>query len=203
MLDEINARLASTLPAPEPAELASYDGELNIPLEMLPFPVAELRPAAVLIPIVARDEPCVLFTQRTNTLRAHAGQISFPGGGAEADDRDAVATALRETEEEVGISANYIEIAGYLDPHISVSGFCVTPVVGVVQPGFEIRADPTEVADVFEVPLAHVLNPENHQCRSGRYRDREVHYFVIQYQSRMIWGLTANMLVNLYRKLHA
>ena len=202
MVAEIVRRLSQKLPVPTPADLSDYNGELNLPLELLPMPLHQLRPAAVLVPIIKRSSgPTVLLTQRTSHLRAHAGQISFPGGGAEPEDVDAVATALREAYEEVGIPTHAVEIAGFLDPHVTVSGYCVTPVVGFVDPDFRIVADPGEVAEVFEVPLEHVLNAENHQIRTGRFKNKELSYYVIQYQHRTIWGATAGMLVNLHRKL--
>jgi 8-oxo-dGTP pyrophosphatase MutT (NUDIX family) len=162
-------------------------------------------PAAVLVPLVERAEGfTILFTQRTADLKSHAGQISFPGGRLEPADPDAVAGALRETAEEIGLDASHIEILGRLDPYVTVTGYEVTPVVGAVTPPFELKADPTEVADIFEVPLAFFLDPANHQ-RHSRVINAGIEraYYAIPYGDRYIWGATAGMLINLYEVLTA
>lgn len=157
-----------------------------------------LREAAVLVPLVDREGGCtVLFTQRTANLAAHAGQISFPGGRREATDRDPEDTALRETEEEIGIGRDRIETFGRLDTYVTRTGFRVTPVVGVVRPPFALRPDPTEVADVFEVPLAFILDPQNPQRHSREHLGMQRFFYAFPYQQRYIWGATAGMLVNL------
>ena len=162
----------------------------------------ELRPAAVLIPLVEHDDGLtVLLTQRTNHLANHAGQVSFPGGGAEQQDADPVATALRETEEELGLASSHIEIAGFLDLYQTVTGFLVTPVVGFVKPGFELEPDPFEVAEVFEVPLSFILDPRNHHRESRMFRGERRYFYVLPYQNYYIWGATAAMLVSFYKKL--
>ena len=162
----------------------------------------ELKSAAVLVPLVERsDGITVLLTQRTDHLANHAGQVSFPGGGAEQQDADPVATALRETEEELGLASSYIEIAGFLDLYQTVTGFLVTPVVGFVKPEFDLRPDPFEVAEVFEVPLSFVLDPRNHQRQSRMFRGKRRHFYVIPYKNYYIWGATAAMLVSFYKKL--
>lgn len=202
MQELISRRLAGTRQAPPPGELAFSDVALNLPLETLPFPPEDLRAASVLVPLVERPEGLrVLLTRRAGNLRAHAGQISFPGGQAEARDRDAVSTALRETQEETGIEPGYVRVTGYLDPYVTMTGFCVTPVVGFVRPGFTLRLDTLEVADVFEVPLAHLLDPAQHQIRQIERNGRVLSYYRIEYEDRVIWGATAGMLVNLYEKL--
>lgn len=204
MQERIRRRLAGTREAPPPHELAGYPGDLNISLDRLPVAPEELRRAAVLVPLVERAAGLqLLLTQRTRHLRQHAGQVSFPGGQAEPGDRDAVATALRETREETGIDAAFVRVTGYLDPYVTVTGFCVTPVVGFVRPGFTLRPDEVEVADVFEVPLEFVLDPANHQLRRAERDGRRLRYYVIEYRERVIWGATAGMLVNLYEKLRA
>lgn len=163
-----------------------------------------LTPAAVLVPIVERaGGMTVLLTQRTDHLNDHPGQISFPGGRAEARDDGPVDTALRETEEEIGLERRHIEVVGLLDVYETVTGFSVTPVVGLVTPGFSLTLDEFEVAEAFEVPLAFVLDPDNHERHSRVYNGIERHYYVLPYEGHHIWGATAGMLVNLYRRLHA
>ena len=140
----------------------------------------------------------VLLTQRTDDMPSHAGQIAFPGGRRQADDADAVATALRETEEEVGLSRRFIDVVGAVDPYRTGTGYEITPIVGIVRPGFTIHADPREVADVFEVPLEHFLDEVNHKIGSRMYNGRERRYYAMPYGERYIWGATAGMLKNLH-----
>jgi 8-oxo-dGTP pyrophosphatase MutT (NUDIX family) len=162
----------------------------------------ELRPAAVLIPIVARDnELTVLLTQRTAHLKAHSGQVSFPGGKAEPGDLSEESTALRETLEEIGLASERVELLGRLSRYHTRTGFRVTPVVGVVTPPFELRPDVQEVEEVFEVPLSFLLDPANHQRHSRELQGRQVPYFAIPYGRHYIWGATAAMLINFYRFL--
>ncbi len=162
-------------------------------------------PAAVLVPLVEREGGfTVLLTQRTADLKAHAGQISFPGGKLEAFDADAAAGALRETAEEIGLAPTHIEILGQLDPYMTVTNFAVTPVVGAVTPPFDLTPDPVEVADIFEVPLAFFLDPANHQRHSRKIAEGVVRgYYAMPYGDRYIWGATAGMLINLYDVLTA
>lgn len=161
-----------------------------------------LTPAAVLFPIVLRDgAQTVLFTQRTAHLRDHAGQISFPGGRVEAEDLSPSHTALRETEEEIGLSRERIEILGFLPEYRTGTGFRVTPVVALVQPPFDLLPDPFEVAEVFEVPLAFLLDPANHQQHSLHYRGALRHYFAMPYGDYFIWGATAGMIRSLSERL--
>ncbi len=157
-----------------------------------------LRPAAVLVPLVARaSEPHIILTRRSEQLAHHPGQVSFPGGRSEPGDADAVATALREAEEEIGLPPSLVDILGILPDYRTVTGFLVTPVVGVLTGPFEPQADPFEVAEVFEVPLAFVLDASNHQRHRRRIGDQEREFFVLPYQDHFIWGATAAMLVNL------
>jgi 8-oxo-dGTP pyrophosphatase MutT (NUDIX family) len=160
-------------------------------------------PAAVLVPLVDHGSGfTVLLTQRTADLKSHAGQISFPGGRMEPDDADADANALRETEEEIGLAAAHVELIGHLDPYITVSGYEVTPVVGVVTPPFDLKPDPIEVADIFQVPLNFFLDPANHQRHSRTVAEGITRaYYAMPYGDRYIWGATAGMLVNLYEVL--
>lgn len=163
-----------------------------------PLPDAKLRAAAVLVPLVDRpDGVTLIFTQRTAHLTAHAGQISFPGGRMEPYDATPEDTALRETEEEIGLGRDRIEIIGRLDTYVTRTGFRVTPVVGLVQPPFQLTPDPTEVAEVFEVPLDVILDPSNPQRHSREFQGAQRHFYVFPYQQRFIWGATAGMLVNL------
>jgi len=161
-------------------------------------PPDKLREAAVLVPLVDRDdEATVIFTQRTAHLTAHAGQISFPGGRMEKHDRSPEDTALRETEEEIGLDRERIEILGRLDTYVTRTGFRVTPVVGLVRPPFALNPDPTEVEEVFEVPLAVILDPANPQRHSRDFQGAQRFFYAFPYEHRFIWGATAGMLVNL------
>lgn len=163
----------------------------------LPTP-ATRRSAAVLVPLVEHSQGMsVLLTQRTEHLSSHAGQVAFPGGRVEEADADAVATALRETEEEIGLARRHVETVGRLDDYETGTGFVVTPIVGFVRPPFALKPDPSEVAVVFEVPLSFVLDRRNHERRTGFWRGRERTYFAMPYEGRFIWGATAGMLINL------
>ena len=174
------------------------DHDLNPDLK----PGGELIDAAVLIPIVDRaDGMTVLLTQRTEHLNDHAGQVSFPGGRVEAGDADPVATALRETEEEIGLAASHVEVIGRLDDYLTRTGFLVTPVVGLVAPPFTLELDSFEVAEAFEVPLAFVLDAANHERHSRVWNGAERYFYVLPFEDRYIWGATAGILVNLFEVL--
>jgi 8-oxo-dGTP pyrophosphatase MutT (NUDIX family) len=161
-----------------------------------------LHAASVLVPIVDRSPgPTVLFTQRTAHLKNHSGQISFPGGRAEASDGSAERTALRETWEEVGLPEERVELLGRLSDYHTRTGYRITPVVGIVQPPFDLIPDANEVAEVFEVPLAFLLDARNHQRHSREFEGRQRYFFAIPFEGRYIWGATAGMLVNLHRFL--
>jgi 8-oxo-dGTP pyrophosphatase MutT (NUDIX family) len=161
-------------------------------------PSAALRPAAVLVPLIDRPEGMtVLLTQRTAHLHAHAGQISFPGGRVEEQDADAIATALRETEEEVGLTRDLVDVIGRLDTYVTGTGFEITPIVGLVEPAYSLTIDPFEVAEAFEVPLSYILDRKNHNRTERESAGRTRVFFVLPYQGRNIWGATAGMLVNL------
>jgi 8-oxo-dGTP pyrophosphatase MutT (NUDIX family) len=161
-------------------------------------PQDNLTPAAVLVPLVDRPSGLtVLLTQRTAHLNDHAGQISFPGGRVEPDDPSHQAAALREAEEEVGLPPSHVEVIGTLDYYIVRSGYRVTPVVGFVNTPFEVKPDPFEVAEVFEVPLSFVINTDNHVMESRTDQGVERTFYVLPYENRYIWGATAGMLVNL------
>ncbi len=157
-----------------------------------------LTPAAVLVPLVERPEGFqVLLTQRTPHLSAHAGQIALPGGRVEPDDKDAVHAALRETEEEIGLSPSRIEVLGRLDTYITGTGYEIVPVVGLVREPFSLRLDPEEVTESFEVPLSFILDRANHKRETRQLRNVMRTFFVLPYENRYIWGATASMLVNL------
>ena len=166
----------------------------------------------MLVPLVLRAETTVLLTQRTDHLNDHPGQISFPGGRAETSDADATATALREAHEEIGLEPFEVEVLGSLPTYTTGTGFIVTPVVGLVQPPARLRPDPIEVAEVFEVPLAWLMNPANHQRHAIEAGGATREFFSIPWQGvdangaprrYFIWGATAAMLRNLYRFLAA
>ena len=143
----------------------------------------------------------MLFTQRTGHLKEHSGQVSFPGGRAEPHDPSPEATALRETQEEIGLDPRHVELLGRMPEYRTRTGFRITPVVGVVTPPFDLQPDANEVEEIFEVPLAFLLDPANHQRQSRAWRGELRWFFAIRYQDRYIWGATAGMLVNLYRYL--
>ena len=167
-------------------------------------PPLRLTRAAVLVPLVTRElELTVLLTQRTSQLAEHAGQVAFPGGRIEATDRDPVAAALRETREEVGLPADHVCVIGRLDTYVTGTGYEITPIVGLVRAPYPMRLEPHEVADVFEVPLAFVLDPANHERHSREFKGRIRSFFVLPYPGRYIWGATAGMLVNLAEVLSA
>jgi 8-oxo-dGTP pyrophosphatase MutT (NUDIX family) len=204
--EEVRRRFAQAAAgerASDPKTIAAMRGDHSLVPGGAP-PASALTPAAVLVPLVMRpQEMTVMLTQRTAHLAAHAGQISFPGGRAEPEDADSVAAALRETEEEVGLPRDYVEVVGRLDTYLTSTGFEITPVVGLVRAPYPMQADPVEVAEVFEVPLSFVLNRANHRRDSRDYGGRQRHFFVLPYQNRYIWGATAGMLVNLAEVLGA
>jgi 8-oxo-dGTP pyrophosphatase MutT (NUDIX family) len=197
----------------EPVELdaAELRRRLAKPPAREPLPESDpgadtlpLTPAAVLVPIVLHEaELTVLFTQRTAQLRAHSGQVSFPGGRAEPHDPSPECTALRETEEEIGLARERIEVIGRLGSYCTRTGYCVTPVVGLVRPPLELRPDAREVQEVFEVPLSFLLDPGNHQRHSRVWQGETRWFFAIPFGERYIWGATAGMLVAFYRRLAA
>jgi 8-oxo-dGTP pyrophosphatase MutT (NUDIX family) len=163
---------------------------------------AASTPAAVLIPLIAHAAALsVLFTQRTAHLKNHSGQVSFPGGRAEPGDASAEFTALRETEEEIGLAMQRVEVLARLPDYRTRTGFRVTPVIGLVAPPLELAPDPREVAEVFEVPLAFLIDERNRQRRTREFQGQQVGYYVFEYGERVIWGATAGILVNLNRML--
>lgn len=179
-------------------------GDLGIDhLPPLVPPEKDGRKAAVLMPLIERaDDHHVLLTRRTDHLSAHPGQVAFPGGRQEEKDADIIETALRETHEEVGITPNHVEVLGEIGLYRTFSGYHITPVLGVLQQGYEIVPDPNEVADVFEVPLAFLLDPNNHQHLSKEFKGFERHYYAMPYRGYYIWGVTAGILVKLSLSLY-
>lgn len=199
----------NNLSARSPIDLDDLRSVLCVDVFATPFVAEEgagdiaLTPAAVLFPIVLRGTsgPTVLLTRRTEHLKDHPGQISFPGGRVEAGDHSPAHTALRETEEEIGLRSEAIEIIGYLPDYLTVTGFRVTPVVALVTPPFELNPDAEEVAEVFEVPLAFLMDVANHQTRSVFFRGRDRTYLAMPYQDYFIWGATAGMIASLANRL--
>jgi 8-oxo-dGTP pyrophosphatase MutT (NUDIX family) len=154
----------------------------------------------VLVAITDRPEPGLILTQRREHLRTHAGQVAFPGGRID-DGEDAVAAALREAQEELGINPALVRLLGEADPYCTVTGYWVTPVIGVVPPDLDLMANPEEVAGWFEAPLDFVLDPANQRQMTAEYRGRLRHYYQINWNGRHIWGATAAMLVNLTKRI--
>lgn len=203
---DLIARVAEALSGTEPGPLEhALENQLlpgDLPGDLRHLVSGPVRQAAVLVPLIDHPgEPRVLFTRRNEQLRQHAGQISFPGGAIEARDDGPVAAALRETEEETGMDIADVEVLGFLDTYLTITRFAITPVVARVPPGKDLRADPSEVAELFEVPLAHLLDPGNLQRLVGDRQGYRVRFYSIPYGERNIWGATAGMLVNLRKKL--
>ena len=160
------------------------------------------RPAAVLIPVIDRDEPTVLLTQRTAALPSHPGQIAFPGGKIDEVDETPLHAALREAEEEIGLAPGLVEPIGYLDLYLTMSGFRVLPTVARVDSDYALALNPSEVDDAFEVPLAFLMEPANHQLQSREWRGAMRSYYAMPYGERYIWGVTAGILRNLYERIY-
>ncbi|KJF68404.1 NUDIX hydrolase [Rhizobium nepotum] len=162
-----------------------------------------LKDAAVLVPVIDDgNEARVIFTQRTATLRKHSGQISFPGGGIDAEDRTPEEAALRETEEEIGLSRSFVETVGRLPDYISGTGFRIKPVLSVVRPGFDLTLNPTEVDEVFEVPLSFLMDPANHGRGSRIFQGKERFFYEMPYGERYIWGITAGIVRTIYERFY-
>jgi 8-oxo-dGTP pyrophosphatase MutT (NUDIX family) len=161
----------------------------------------------VLVPIVMREQPTVLLTERTKHLSNHSGQIAFPGGKADKEDADASATALREAEEEIGLDPALVDVLGVLPHYVTGTAFIITPVIALVQPGFALNPNGYEVADVFEVPLEFLMNPSHHRRHAFEWEGVRREWFSMPYQDksaqRFIWGATEGMLRNFYRLLSA
>ena len=201
------ARKALTLDVP-PAltDLALTDfprGDLDRdPLVWDEAGVKATRAAAVLVPVVDHPEPTVLLTQRSPNLSSHAGQISFPGGKIDATDASPLDAALREACEEVGLKREFIDPVGYLDLYGTAFGFRILPTVAKVKPGFTLAINEAEVVDAFEVPLAFLMNPENHQIHTKEFRGMDRSYYAMPFAERYIWGATAGILRVLYERIY-
>lgn len=179
---------------------SSYAGDWAVSSEALDT-ARVLTDAAVLIAVVDRPSPTILLTRRSAHLRHHAGQVAFPGGRIDPEDDGPVAAALREAQEEVALDPAAVSVIGTTDVYATGTGYSITPVIGVIPPGLPLFPSPDEVATLFEVPLDHVLDPANHQRRSGEWQGRERRFYVIAADGHEIWGATAAMLVNLSRRL--
>ncbi len=174
------------------------DDDLNPGLGKFP---SGLRHAAVLVPVVARTPLTILLTARTEHLPAHPGQIAFPGGKVETHDAGPLAAALRETREEIALDEAFIDPLGYLAPYRTGTGYIITPSVALVRPGFRLTANPEEVAEIFEVPFAFLMNEANHEVHSRVWSGAERRFYAMPYGERYIWGATAGIIRTLYRRL--
>lgn len=191
------------LPEPPVLPLSPRRGDYDLNPDTRPEGIRPLRPAAVLLPIVHRVFPTVLFTRRTPHLARHAGQVSFPGGRVEETDLSLVETALRETAEETGIAAGFVSVAGFLEPYETGTGFAILPVVGLLAEGFALLPDPAEVAEIFEVPLEFLLDPANRKRDAADWQGRRREYYAFSYEGHYIWGATAAILVDFVERMRA
>jgi 8-oxo-dGTP pyrophosphatase MutT (NUDIX family) len=191
-------RLAKALALEHRRRPVLIEGDPHDPLD---GPHATTTPAAVLMPVVDRPEPTVILTVRAETVRRHAGQIAFPGGRIDPGDDGPVAAALREAEEEIGLPPAEVRVLGTTDRYRTITGYEVTPVVGMVMPDLQLTPQPDEVAAIFEAPLDYLLRPEHQMVRTVQWQGRQRTYFEIVWEDRRIWGATAAMIVNLSRRM--
>ena len=199
-------RLPSLSPAGHTSspEITRGDHDLNPEMVSWLEPGVQYRDAAVLVPLVNRSNGLhAMFIQRADGPDAHAGQVAFPGGKVEREDDGAVAAALRETEEETGVAPEFVEVLGLLDYYRTGTRFEISPVLAIVSEGFELRPDPVEVADIFEVPLSFLMDPINHKTDSRVWKGKQRYFYAMPYQGRYIWGATAGILRNMYERLFA
>jgi 8-oxo-dGTP pyrophosphatase MutT (NUDIX family) len=196
--DQLRQKLAATSMPADPLDVDFTHMGTRMPESMVERLKPDLRPAGVLIPVVDRPgTPSVLLTERSQDLRHHAGQVSFPGGGMETGDRDIVATALRETHEEIGIEPHLVDVAGFLEPIATITGYAVTCVVGIVAPSTAWQPDPLEVDEIFEVPLAFLLDERNMVLAEREYEGTRIPVASFHHEGHRIWGATAGMIVAL------
>ena len=205
--EEFRSRLMSGLRL-EPPGLAEPDGLLNGDFKLNdPDDIDEntaIREAAVLVPLIEHEDGIhVLLTERSGDLSSHAGQVAFPGGRIDPEDDGPVDAALREAEEEVGLDRSFVNVVGFLDAYETGTRFRVVPVVGFVKPGFELTLNPGEVDEAFEVPLAFLMDPENHARHSATWKGKRRTFYAMPYNGHYIWGATAGMIVNLYERAFA
>jgi 8-oxo-dGTP pyrophosphatase MutT (NUDIX family) len=189
----LHARLTAAI---DPARKVTVENDMAVGETL-----KNLRAAAVLIPITNRPDPGVILTQRPDFLRSHAGQVAFPGGKVDDDDADEIAAALREADEELAISPHHVNVIGTTDVYYARSGFRITPVVGIIPPDLDLRPNPQEVEDWFEVPLSFLMNPKNAVQKTGIWLGHERVYYDIDWQGRRIWGVTAGIIINFARRL--
>ena len=195
-MDALRARFADTSPPADPLDVVMPPGLRRWPHAMREKLAGPLKPAGVLVPIMERQGGLsVLLTQRAADLKHHAGQVSFPGGRMEEGDADVREAALRETHEEVGIEPQLVDVIGYLDSMPTITGFAVTPVVGLIQGGIELVVDRTEVDYAFEVPLDYLLDESNDRLCSREFEGRQFRLVEFHYNDERIWGATAYMLL--------
>ena len=202
--DRARSRLTLTVPralADPLAQGARGDLDLN-PAMWERAGVTATKPAAVLIPVVDRSEPMVLLTLRTQELTNHAGQVAFPGGKIDPADASPVAAALREAKEEIGLAPTLVEPLGYLDLYLTFTGFRILPTVARVKPDFKLTLNPWEVTEAFEVPLAFLMTPANHQRHSRDWRGITREFYAMPFENRYIWGITAGIVRNLYERIY-
>ena len=201
--DRARARLTLEVPQAltDPAALSAR-GDLDLnPALWERAGVSATKPAAVLVPIVDRDEPTVILTIRTQELANHAGQVAFPGGKIDPEDESPVAAALREAKEEIGLPPVLVEPIGYLDLYLTFTGFRILPTVARVKPDFTLALNPREVTESFEVPLSFLMTPENHQRKSREWKGVTREFYAMPFENRYIWGVTAGILRNLYERI--
>jgi len=194
---------ARLLPQPPALPLTPTRSDYDLNPTARALAPRRLAPASVLLPIVARAEPTMLFTQRSEHMRRHPGQVSFPGGRAQDSDASLIDTALRELMEETGIAADFVSVEGFLEVYETVTGYAVLPVVGLLSEGFALAPDADEVAQVFEVPLAFFLDPANCQEHVLEWKGGMRRVYAFEAETHYIWGATASMLVNLAQRLSA